>query len=443
MTDNFPNVSHQGQSALTSGPWTMGGTEARCLLTSGTTLFMGLGSSEAPSGNATGAQILAQYSPPNGPWQIESQLPLTQIAISSMFGASFPHTNGGAYLICAGTQNTNGYASVVTRYPPTQSWTQTFIWNNNTGATAQVTSLFSYSDPITGVDYLFAGSNDTNGNGGIYKATYASTVPGMLQWNRTPELALSSTNTPSQYQSAWNGTGFGVSTPSNLSPQVTSFATDPSGALYATIGGQIWQRQNGASPTWNLVWTCPNLGSSSQGGLRGLTQISQGFVVSVEGSNWGITRLNSSQWAAPKYGAPAVEYNISNLNAALGTGWSVNYVICAYSQMTKLTYNSVPYQLMGMGIQVSQYPSGAEIYSPPGSGSYWTGKAHYLVRNGNTRAYTFMEIQQITGGYDMASARAIATYIAQYVTISGFDCEGFTAPGNSAWAVYDTAAHAI
>jgi hypothetical protein len=446
MTDNFPNVSYLGQSALTSGPWTMAGTEARCLIKNSTSLLMGLDSCKAPGGNTSGAQILAQYSSPNGPWQIESQLPLTQIAISSMLVASFPNTNGGVYLTCAGTRNTNGNASVVARNASTRSWTQTFIWNNNTGADAQVRSLFSYTDSVTGIDYLFAGCDDTSGAGGIYTATYNSIVPGMLVWNPAPELSLSSTNLPGQYQNAWNGTGFGVTTPSNLSPKVTSFATDGSGNLCASIGGQIWQRQNGTSPTWNLVWTCPNLGSSSQYGLRGLTQSGVNFLVSLEGSNWGITRLNSTKWAAPNYGSPVVEYNISNLNAALGTGWGASYVIGPYNNMTPISYNGTWYNLMGLSIQVSQYPTGAEIYSPPGSGMYWTGNAHYLVRNGTGRAYTLQEIQQISGGYNMVSARGIATYTVgttQYVTIAGFDCQGFTAPGYSAWAVYDTAANAI
>jgi hypothetical protein len=141
-----------------------------------------------------------------------------------------------------------------------------------------------------------------------------------------------------------------------------------------------------------------------------------------------------------------VEYNISNLNAALGTGWGADYIICAYNRMTEVTYNSTQYILMGMGIEVYEYPTGAEIYSPPGSGMYWTGTAHYLIRNGNTGAYTLQEVQQYSGGYDMISARDMVAYTVggtQYVTISGFDVEVFTAPGYSAWAVYDTAANAV
>ena len=141
-----------------------------------------------------------------------------------------------------------------------------------------------------------------------------------------------------------------------------------------------------------------------------------------------------------------MEYNISNLNAALGTGWAADYIICGYNRMTAVTYNSTPYLLMGMSIEVYKYPTGAEIYSPPGSGTYWTGTARYLIRNGNTGAYTLQEIQQYSGGYDMVAARDMVAYTVgatQYVTISGFDCWVNTAPGYSAWAVYDTAANAV
>jgi hypothetical protein len=46
----------------------------------------------------------------------------------------------------------------------------------------------------------------------------------------------------------------------------------------------------------------------------------------------------------------------------------------------------------------------------------------------------------------MVSARGIVSYTVdatQYVTIAGFDCENFTAPGYPAWAVYDTVANAV
>jgi hypothetical protein len=101
MSTIFPNVSY-GINQTPSGPWMEGGTEGRCpLILSGSppTILLGVSNFQAPSYDTAGAQILAQYSPMSGAWEIEAQLEPAQIAISSMVERNF---GGGVYLTCAG-----------------------------------------------------------------------------------------------------------------------------------------------------------------------------------------------------------------------------------------------------------------------------------------------------------------------------------------------------
>jgi hypothetical protein len=263
-----------------------------------------------------------------------------------------------------------------------------------------------------------------------------------------PELSLANTNTAAQYAAAWNGSGFGVTPPPGplFNIRAMSLVVLGDGCLYATVGCQIWKRVNGASPSWELVWTMPvPAGVASQSGLRGLTNLggtpSNYALVAFEGYPFAIYRLNVTEWASPNYGAPVVEYTMANLQTALGTGWTINYAIGAYNNMEWVEVNSTWYLLIGLSIQVSAYPAGASIYAPPGQGSTWVGKAQYLIRNASTRAYALQEMSPIST-WPMVGSRCFSTY-GSYVMAGGFDCEMGSAPGQTAWCVWDTAANAV
>jgi hypothetical protein len=107
------------------------------------------------------------------PLAIECQMPPYETAVASMIVAQF----SGASIACAGTANSIGYGRVWTGSYATNSWQPTIIWNNATGVAVQVRSLFSYTDSVTEVAYLFAGSHDTNQKGGIFHATYNAKFP--------------------------------------------------------------------------------------------------------------------------------------------------------------------------------------------------------------------------------------------------------------------------
>jgi len=428
MTLPFSNQYFSGTAGLTQGGWDLQATELRCAASysGGTIMLYGGGQwgappGQGPLGQGNGGQIYGQYSPPNGPLAIECQLPLYETSVEAIVAANF----GTSWLVCAGVANTWGYGRVWTRNDATRSWQPTQIWQSTAGSTVEVRSLFAYTDSVTGIPYLFAGSDDGSGNGGIFHASYNGNVPGCLVWNSTPELAISTTN-----QS--------VTLPQGLGVRVMSFCagTNATGgvSLFATVGIQVWQRIDGAHPTWQLVWTKPTVsGEISQNGLRGITKSGNYLLVFPEGSNWGVVQLNpASSWAA------TWQYTIQNLQTALGTGFTVSYVTGAYNNMQWVTVNSTTYGLIGLGVQVTAYPAGTPIYSPTGGNQYWLAQGYYLVKYGaKSTLYSIAQQANPTG-----AVRFMVPF-GSYVVAGGFDCENLTEPAEYGWGAYDTQANVV
>jgi hypothetical protein len=437
MTLPFSNQYFSGTAGVTQGGWILQATELRCgmsLTYLGNTMMLYGGSqwgspgNEGPWQQGEGAQIYAQYSPPSGPLAIECQMPLYETGVTSMVSASFP----SASIACTGTSNSLGYGRVWTRSNATNSWQPTTIWNNTTGAPVQVRSMLCYTDSVTGVAYLFAGSDDTNWNGGIFRATYNSGVPGYLAWGSTPELALSATNQ-------------GVTLPQGLGRRVMSFCTGTNASggtsLFATIGIQVWQRIDGANPTWQLVWTKPVVaGENSQSGLRGMSKSGNCLLVFPEGTDWGVVQLNPASGFAATW-----QYNLQNLQDELGTGFGVDYVIGPYNNMASVEIGTTYYGLIGLGVQLLAYPAGTPIYSPPGgggsgTGGNWLAQSYYLVRQ-DTETFTLQVMAQQanpTGG-----VRFMVPYGSTYVMAGGFDFEAVAEAAEYGWGAYDTQSNAV
>jgi hypothetical protein len=431
MSLPFGSQYFNGAAGLTQGGWILQATELRCgmsLTYNGETIMLYGGSqwgspgNEGPYGKGEGAQIYAQYSPPSGPLAIECQMPSGESGVVSMVMAQF----AGASIACAGTSNSLGYGRVWARTNATNSWAPTIIWNNTSGASVQVRSMISYTDSVTGVAYLFAGSDDTNGNGGIFRATYNANVPGYLVWNSTPELAISATNQ-------------GITLPQALGVRVMSFCTGTNASggtsLYATLGIQVWERIDGANPTWQLVWTKPTVaGEVSQSGLRAITASGGNLLVFPEGTNWGVVQLNPASGFAPTY-----QYNLQDLQDELGTGFGVSYVIGPYNNMTSVEIGSTSYGLIGIGIQVWSYPSGTPVYSPAGSNLYWMAQSHYLVQQAANVTLCAMTKQANPTG----AVRFMAPYGSTHVMAGGFDFENYAEAAEYGWGAYDTQANAV
>ena len=117
--------------------------------------------------------------------------------------------------------------------------------------------------------------------------------------------------------------------------------------LFATVGIQVWERIDGANPTWQLVWTKPTVaGEVSQSGLRGMTANGSNLLVFPEGTDWSVVQLNPASGFAATW-----QYNLQNLQDQLGTGFGVSYVIGPYNNMASVEIGSTWYGLIGLGIR--------------------------------------------------------------------------------------------
>ncbi len=429
MTLPFSSEYFNGTAGLTQGGWILQATELRCAIPYIASSIMlygggqwGAPSSAGPLGEGNGGQIYGQYAPPNGPLAIECQLPVYESAVEAMVCADF----NGTWLVCAGVANARGYGRVWTRNDAVRTWLPTQIWESPTNAPVQVRSLGAYTDSVTGVGYVFAGVDDGTGAGGIFRGTYNSAVPGCLVWNSTPELAISATNQ-------------GVTLPTALAIRAMSFCTGTNASggtsLFATVGIQVWERIDGANPTWQLVWTKPTVaGEVSQTGLRGITVWGSNLLVFPEGTDWSVVQLNPASGFAPTW-----QYNLQNLQDQLGTGFKVCYVIGPYNNMASVEIGSTWYGLIGLGIQVMSYPSGTPVYSPAGSGNYWLAQSHYLVMNGTSVTLCAMAQQ----ANPTAAVRFMVPLGSTYVMAGGFDFEDSNEAAEYGWGAYDTQANAV
>jgi hypothetical protein len=428
MTLPFSSEYFNGTAGLAQGGWILQATELRCGMWYGTSMLYGGGqwgapSGQGPLGQGNGGQIYGQYSPPNGPLAIECQLPTYESAVEAIVAANF----NGSWLACAGVANRLGYGRVWTRNDAVRTWQPTQIWQSPTNALVQVRSLsVAYTDSVTGQTYIFAGVDDGTGAGGIFRASYNANVSGCLVWNSTPELAISATNQ-------------GVALPAQLAIRVMSFCTGTNASggtsLFATVGIQVWQRIDGANPTWQLVWTKPTVaGEQSQSGLRGLTAYGGNLLVFPEGTDWGVVQLSPGSVFAPTF-----QYNLQTLQDQLGAGFQVNYVIAPYNNMAYVEIGSTWYGLIGLGVQVSAYPAGTPIYTPAGSSSYWLAQSHYLVMNGTSVTLCAMTQQ----ANPTAAVRFMVPYGSTYVMAGGFDYENQTEAAEYGWGAYDTQSNAV
>jgi hypothetical protein len=135
--------------------------------------------------------------------------------------------------------------------------------------------------------------------------------------------------------------------------RISSF-TEALGHLYAAVGQQVWERRDGATPHWTLLYTNPDP-RYSQTGLRGLTALSEPgrnpvLLAAIEGNAARIIRIS------PITGKETTDLDLARF---LDTAWDtrVSYVIAAYNDMTR-----VP-----RGFADDELAIGLEAFIPPGA----------------------------------------------------------------------------
>jgi hypothetical protein len=250
-----------------------------------------------------------------------------------------------------------------------------------------------------------------------------------------------------------------ITLPQMLLLRVMSMCAGPNQAggtsLYATIGLQVWERIDGNTPTWQLVWTKPtaNGGETNQSGLRALSLWgTTEMVVFPEGTDWSMTTLAPGKVAGASW-TSAVLYNIADFNTTLaasafsakyGGGFKADYLIGPYNHMTTVTCGSTNYQLIGLSVGLAQYPSAtykpyiAGQIQPPNTPFIF--EAPYLVKNGTNWSF-YVGTRQPNA--QVACRFMVADSTKTYVYVGGPDYEMCQETVELGWIGCDTVANVV
>ena len=392
--DDF-QVSYAAGSRDEAGRFA-GGTEMRLLVPHAGRLYAGNGYWEDRPGpeGLQGAQILV-LDTPGGRWrvdhQFEERLPSGRwrdLAVGALADVDFATDWSGRMLpravslLLASTWDLTGAARVFTRDDATGAWAAVTLAQDRPAREflPQIRSFGIHRDRATGVDLVFAGHTPR----GIFSGGYDAAAPGRIRWGAAPELDASTVSV------AFSGLSGRL--------RVSSFA-EANGRLYAAVGQQIYERDDGPIPQWRLVYTNPRPGHSETG-LRGLTAIAGGaggeaLLAAVEGNAARLVRID------PTTGDEATELDLADF-LSRAWGMRVNYTIAAYNDMTKIG-GAVLLGLMAFVPRDVPIPQGHSIVDV-GYGQVESG-AWYLVR----RPDGHYDLRAVTAdfGHPLVATRSI------------------------------------
>jgi len=358
----------------------MGGTEIRVLAAHDGRLYAGNGYWKDRPGleGSQGAQVLV-LDGPDAQWRVDhtfnDRLPngrARDLAVAALTEIRFATDTTGAQLrkpvalLIASTWDLTGASRIFSRNDDTGSWVAMTLAQDRPTPDflPQVRSFGMHRDRMTGVDHVFAGQDPR----GIFRGGYDPTLAGGIRWSIAPELDITQIDTR-----PFPGLEGRL--------RVTSFA-ECDGRLYAAVGQQIYERIDGASPRWRLVYTNPHP-YRSESGLRGLTTVvgekgNEVLLAAVEGANARIVRID------PRDGGEVTELGLARF---LGDSWKmrVGYVIAAYNDMA--AYGNV--LLIGL-----------EAFIPPGSAVPADHRAVDLG-HGRVDAGAWYLVRHLDGHYDL------------------------------------------
>ncbi len=216
-----------------------------------------------------------------------------------------------------------------------------------------------------------------------------------------------------------------------------SFA-ECNGTLYATMGWEIYQRQDGSTPSWTTVFTWgQDLPLNGDGGLRGLTSIAdpagggQVLLVAAEGPQARLLRIAPRDHFSVTTDLNVVSYASAELHTP------VRGLIAAYNNMTP--YPSAPQPGASPGsLLIGGYHAGTP-QSPGGLGPARIAPGAYLLIRDPHGGYRSQEVLDpaITPAPALIATRTII--VSPFpsdppgtICAGGFDAGDLT-PHNSAW----------
>jgi poly(A) polymerase len=395
---------------------TFGGTELRALATMDGSLYAGNGywrDSQQSNPALPGAQVYA-LDAPTASWGVDAEFSERVVpggkrryqAIGALYCARF--AEAGQSVLLASVWDRVGSLTIFSKVGRSGSWDRyRFVQTAKPGA--QTRSFGQHRDQITGEELVFAGTNPL----GIFSGTYDPGKPGGIDWAPHPEAGVS---------------------PTQASQRVMSFA-QCNGKLYATVGWQIYERQDGKTPSWKHVFTWGhNLPLNGNGGLRGLTSIpgpagaGEVLLAAAEGRAGRVLRI-----APPDQYSSVTDLNVLSF-ASRELNTTVEAVIVAYNNMTRYAGASPGGGLPGLliGGYDAKLTSG-------GLGPIHKARGAYVLLRDSSGGYRGQEVVDpaITPRPALVATRTIivspfADDPPGTVYAGGFDAGSLT-PHNSAW----------
>jgi hypothetical protein len=230
-----------------------GGNEIMQIIAHKGKLYAGNSYWMEPNASVSSAEIL-RLDNSNAQWQVDKEFTLASDRVNSMKSVIFT-TDGLGNAITPDTilvaipVDDSGNGIVYTRNDISNTWVKSLTLP--IAVNFSVRAIGMYKDKATNIDKVFFGAKDL----GIFSGVYEPTLPGKIKWNTNPEFVTQDAK------------------------RVLSF-TECNGSLYfstqkdvgANKQGLIYKRLDGTIPTWQLIYTTPTIGGSSEN-LRGLTSI--------------------------------------------------------------------------------------------------------------------------------------------------------------------------
>jgi hypothetical protein len=419
--------------SMSPGIGAIGGTELRALAVMNGSLYAGNSywrDTRRADPALPGAQVLVLESPA-GSWQVDIELSerITSGTRAGLrryhaIGALSTVTFGSDYrgrplasprpVLLASVWDRLGSLTLFSKDGQSGRWSKTIL-APAAPPSAQIRSFGYHRDTVTRTDLVFAGTNPV----GILSGAYDPAGPGQIAWDTRPEPGVSPTRA---YQ------------------RVMSFA-ECNGRLYATVGWEIYQRQDGSTPSWTKVFTWgQDLPLNGNGGLRGLTSIAdpagggQVLLVAAEGPQARLLRIAPRDQFSVTIDLNVASYASAELRTA------VRSLIAAYNNMTLYPpYSSAPQPGVSPGSLLIGGYHAATPQSPSGLGRARIAPGAYVLIRGPHGGYRSLQV------LDPAITPTPALVATRTITVSPFPSDppgtiyagGFDAgeltPHNSAW----------
>jgi hypothetical protein len=391
----------------------MGGTETGTLTGHNGKLFAAMGSWKDTPGSdpAVPAQILVKDAPDSA-WRGDFSFgELSLYSTESMASITFT-TDANGQALSAPVTLLMASAS----YPPDPGapgaiWIRDDAigtWTRTLDALGAITArvIFSHRDRVTGIHHVFSGMRD----GTIYRGSYDPSAPGKVRWNMVPEVTSSS------------GARFISAAVANGKAYAASGVDIAPGS---GITGGLFERTDGVTPSWRVVYQWPVPTNSKSASMRGLTAVpdpaggSHEVLIAGREAEGIIERIDPTR----NYAA-VVEFDFAAYYTQLWGGLGGSATLAAYNDMPRATDPRTGTEVRLIGLWVNH----PQRQTPPYNGSY------YMVRHSNgtyEHGRVFDSAQPVPQGQELRATRSIAA--SPFVADGGrvFYFGGYDAGGNS------------